>query len=190
MISGHFQRLLPSLSIGLRASHQVPNVSGWLACTTLNADTGHARSRPTGLALGGLIIAKRMPTTRNHMDGFIRAQVGICIYPLILPVLFIWLSGTNSTVISWFGSNILLPFIPIIAGILGGIQFPLANKICIEENEESARAAGLSYSLDLAGACVGALLATAILVPILGIIGTCLLTALINVTVLAALKIS
>ena len=52
------------------------------------------------------------------------------------------------------------------------------------------RVAGLTYGVDLLGATLGSLLAAAFLVPVLGIFQTCLLVALINVTVLALLVIS
>ncbi len=143
-----------------------------------------------GLALGGWIAAKYMLRLRNDMAAFTWTQLSICLYPLILPPVFRWLSGTPSQAASWWGANVIFPFLPVIAGIIGGIQFPLANKICIEHRNRTGRVAGLTYGLDLLGACAGSLLAAAFLVPILGIFQTCLLAALINVTVLAALLVS
>jgi len=143
-----------------------------------------------GLALGGWIIAKHMPRIKNDMAVFTWTQVSICLYPLVLPLVFLWFSSTRSDTLSWFGSNVVFPFLPIIAGIIGGIQFPLANKIYLGQREEVGRVAGLSYGLDLLGACFGSFLAAAFLVPILGIFQTCLMVALINVTVLAVLRLS
>ena len=143
-----------------------------------------------GLAVGGILIEKRIGNIRDYVKIFILVQVGICLYSLVLPFMFKWLSLTDSPVMSWLGSNILLTFIPIIAGIMGGIQFPLANKICAKDISGAGEVVGVSYGLDLAGACVGSLLAAAVLIPVLGIVGTCMLTALVNLTVLAALKVS
>jgi spermidine synthase len=142
-----------------------------------------------GLALGGWIIAKRMDRIKNDMAVFSWTQVSICIYPLILPLIFLWLSRTRTDAVTWLGANLIFPFLPIVSGIIGGIQFPLANKIYLENRDELGRVAGLSYGLDLLGACAGSFLAAAFLIPILGIFQTCFLVALINVTVLARLLI-
>lgn len=140
-----------------------------------------------GLALGGWIAAVRMRGMKNVMSVFTWTQFGICLYPLILPIIFMWLSRSDSVVVSWLGSNVVLPMIPIVAGVIGGIQFPLANKICLAQGGRLGRVAGASYGLDLFGACIGAFLASAFLIPILGVFQTCLLAALINTTVLAML---
>ncbi|MDP8298367.1 MAG: hypothetical protein P9L88_00465 [Candidatus Tantalella remota] len=142
-----------------------------------------------GLAFGGWLITKVMGKIKDDMKVFTWTQVSICIYPLLLPVIFMWLSGARSDAVSWMGSNIIFPFIPAVAGIIGGIQFPLANKIYLEDRKSIGRVSGLSYGLDLLGACAGALLASAFFIPVLGIFGACLLVALINVTVLAILLI-
>lgn len=143
-----------------------------------------------GLALGGWLIARRITDISDDMKVFSWTQVSICLYPLVLPLAFLWLSGTRSNIVSWLGSNVIFPFLPVIAGIIGGIQFPLANKLYLEDRSQMGRVAGLSYGLDLFGACLGALLASAFLVPILGIFQTCFLAALINVTVLTLLLLA
>ena len=142
-----------------------------------------------GLALGGWMIARNMKTIKNDVKLFTWTQVSICIYPLILPLVFLWLSRTESELVSWMGANIVFPFLPIIAGIIGGVQFPLANRIYLESEDQMGRVAGLSYGLDLFGACIGAFVAATFLIPVLGIFGTCLLVALINTTVLVLLLI-
>jgi spermidine synthase len=143
-----------------------------------------------GLALGGWLIARRITDISDDLKVFSWTQVSICLYPLVLPLAFLWLSGTDSDTVSWLGSNVIFPFLPVIAGIIGGIQFPLANKLYLENRDQMGRVAGLSYGLDLFGACLGALLASAFLVPILGIFQTCFLAALINVTVLTLLLLA
>jgi len=150
-----------------------------------------------GLAAGGWCVTKNLSIIKNKAKAYVWIQVSICLYPLVLPVLFKWFSGSNVPVVLWLGSNIILPFLPILSGFIGGIQFNLANKICIEnknsetckkESNYTARIAGLNYGMDLIGACCGALIGAAILIPVIGIFQTCFLASLINVTVLAILK--
>jgi len=61
-------------------------------------------------------------------------------------------------------------------------------KIYLEDREQVGRVAGLSYGLDLLGACLGSFLAAAFLVPVLGIFQTCFMAALINLAVLGILS--
>ncbi len=141
-----------------------------------------------GLGMGSLWIIRIMPKLKKDLNLFIWAQLAICIYPLTLPIILRWLSNSSGTGISWLGSNVLFPFLPIIAGFIGGIQFPLANKIYLgNEKKEIGRVAGLSYGIDLFGSCLGALLTAIFLIPILGIPKTCQVTAIINFTVLILL---
>ena len=140
-----------------------------------------------GLALGAWFMTRHMERMKNGFRFFKWTQVSICIYPLILPVVFIWLLNAETSLETWLGSNIVFPFLPIVSGLIGGMQFPLANKLYLECSEKTGQVAGFSYGLDLFGACIGALIAAAFLVPILGIFATCFLVALINVTVLSLL---
>lgn len=140
-----------------------------------------------GLTLGGWWITRIMPRVKNDLVTFIWTQVSICIYPLILPLFFWWLSNSKGEVISWMGSNIFFPFLPIIAGFIGGFQFPLANKIYLAKKEEIGQVAGLSYGMDLLGSCLGALLTGTFLIPVLGIPKTCLVVAMMNFMVLMLL---
>lgn len=116
-------------------------------------------------------------------------QSAIVIYPAILPFVFTFFSSSQSATVRWFGSNVAFPFLPIIAGFIGGVQFPLANKICLTRQREIGEIAGLSYGMDLVGSCLGALLTAALLVPLLGIYQTCILCVLVNLSVLLLLRV-
>ena len=140
-----------------------------------------------GLSLGGFYATSILDKLKNQFKTFIHAQVCICLYPLVLPLIFFAFAPLKNQTINWLGSNIVFPFLPIIAGFIGGFQFPLANKIYLSRSNQVAKVAGLSYCVDLLGACLGAVLASAILLPILGIPYTCLAVALLNAAVLVHL---
>jgi len=59
-----------------------------------------------------------------------------------------------------------------------GMEFPLASKLHFKSI--SSTAASL-YNSDLIGACIGALLVSALLIPLIGIINVCLLVGLLNI---------
>lgn len=133
-----------------------------------------------GLILGGWLITGKLNKGAGH-NLFIKTQIAICIYPLVLPVLFWVFSGLKSPFSFWLGSNIIFPFLPIIAGFIGGFQFPLANSIYLKSIKANAgHSAGLTYGIDLFGSCLGAALTLIILVPVIGIPQACILVAGLN----------
>ncbi|MFQ6003379.1 MAG: hypothetical protein ACE5KJ_06490, partial [Candidatus Zixiibacteriota bacterium] len=133
-----------------------------------------------GLVFGSWTINRIMGRLKNSLRTYIKTQISICIYPLILPPIFLGLASFGSKIPSYVGIETIFAFLPIIAGFIGGFQFPLASKICLEGGEKVGRTAGLLYGVDLLGSCLGALLASAILIPILGIISTLILVAILN----------
>lgn len=140
-----------------------------------------------GLIFGGWWATKIIENGRGNFLNFIQAQVCICIYPLILPLIFLGFAGSSGKFSTYLGSNIILPFLPMIAGFIGGFQFPLANKLYLQSRGGLVRAAGLTYGVDLFASCMGALLVSVFLLPILGIPVVCLMVALLNVVSLVLL---
>ncbi len=130
-----------------------------------------------GLALGGWWAVEVMPKIKNDKHVFIWTQCAISLYPLMLFPLFQWLANSKNDAVLWLGSNVLFTILSVIAGFLGGFQFPLANKIYLGEEGGIARVAGLNYGVDLLGSAAGALLTGAFLIPIAGVFNTCLLVA-------------
>jgi predicted membrane-bound spermidine synthase len=50
----------------------------------------------------------------------------------------------------------------------------------MQNRENISGTAGITYGIDLFGACFGILLISAFILPILGIIQTCIITAIVN----------
>jgi len=140
-----------------------------------------------GMAAGGWLALKLMTRLETGRPAFIAAQCAFFVYPLALPALFGWLAGSGSRAVSWTGSNVIFAVLPAIAGLIGGFQFPLAAGICLADKENTGRAAGLTYGIDLAGSCLGALCTGAILIPVIGIAQTCTALAGINFVISAML---
>ena len=93
--------------------------------------------------------------------------------PLILPQL-----GRVSAPV---GQGVILLFTFLLA-LLAGWQFPLAGAV---EPGGAAAAASRLYTADLAGASLGALLVSALLIPLVGVTAVCLLTAGLNLAAAA-----
>ncbi len=83
--------------------------------------------------------------------------------------------------------TLVFPLLALLAGMLGGMAFPLALAL-VKKGGNASRTAGMLYGADLVGGCLGALSSAVLLVPVLGIPQTCgtiVLVALAGLLVLA-----
>ena len=144
-----------------------------------------------GLVLGSLAINRMLEKLKNERALYLKTQLAICIYPLILPIIFNYISKTSlSRPELGQALQTSFAFLPIVAGFIGGFQFPLANKICLKDSSEVGKTTGFLYGIDLFGSCIGGLLIGLFLVPMFGIIQTCLLLSILNILVLILLFFS
>ncbi len=140
-----------------------------------------------GLILGSLLAIKILEKEKKLSKIYMATQFLICLYPLILPPIFISLSRARADIVRSFGVETLFSSLPVVAGFIGGLQFPIANKICLGQKGHIGKIAGFLYGVDLLGACLGALLTSAVLIPIIGINAACYLTGFMNFLVLLLL---
>ena len=141
-----------------------------------------------GLAAGSFWMIVSVGKFNKPFDNLIRLNLLFCIFLLGLPALFFWLSASGKEVVSQAGSEIIFPLLSVTAGLLAGAQFPIVNKIySANKQEETGKAAGLTYGIDLSGSCLGALLSGIFLIPVLGIAWSCFIIAAINFSVLIVL---
>jgi len=130
-----------------------------------------------GLGVGSFCLWRRGKlAARAAWLWFLRVHMVILLYPLVLPVLFRFPPRSE-----------FFMFLPAIAGFLGGLEFPLAVRLWQRGDRGVGKAAGVLYALDLFGACVGAGIVGPFLMPLLGLVGICWWTALLNAGILALL---
>lgn len=140
-----------------------------------------------GLTVGSRRAVKLMPKILSEAGLYVRLQAALCVYPLILTLLLLWLSKSHGRPIYWFGSNVVFLIMPALAGFLGGLQFPLANKICVKDEPLAGRVSGLNYGLDLLGSAIGAIATGAFLMPLVGLVNTSILLAALNLIIMIIL---
>ncbi|MFA5143901.1 MAG: hypothetical protein WC522_07045 [Candidatus Omnitrophota bacterium] len=140
-----------------------------------------------GLVAGGWSAVKLIPRLGDCRSAFLRTQLLFVVYPLALPVIFGPLGASGLGAVSWFGQNVVFNLLPLLAGFIGGFQFPLANKICAAGGRDIGAVAGMTYGVDLIGSCLGALVTGVFLIPVLGIPESCWAAAALNFILLAAL---
>lgn len=117
---------------------------------------------------------------RSELATLAGLQVLAAVAPLLLYVLFAWFSLVKSPLGLFLVSQILFPALALLAGMLGGYQFPLASRIYFRGSKDSPRSPGALYGLDLVGACLGAVVLSAYLFPVFGFLRTALLIAAAN----------
>jgi spermidine synthase len=120
-----------------------------------------------GLALGAGAVSRQSSVVSSRW--LLGAQGGLAVYALALA----WLLPLELP-----APELVFPLLAGIAGGLTGAVFPLAASLSASD-ERAGRAASLLYGADLMGGCVGALAASLILVPVLGVVQTCLAVALV-----------
>ena len=140
-----------------------------------------------GLALGGAVsnrvLAGRLAAhnqppqsrARTLKRLLIAVQAAVAVYCGLFPLIL------GSPIAA---SPLGFPLLALLAGVLTGMAFPLAVALL---REHADRAAGMLYGVDLVGGCLGAMLTSVLLVPILGIPQTCAAIALVGLAGLLAL---
>ncbi len=144
-----------------------------------------------GLVFGGLYARRKVRefSIAGNIALFLKTQFFIALYPLLLIPLFVVIGYLQKRFGLLYGIDSLFAFIPFLSGFLGGVQFPLAASIEWQGGGRAARTVGTIYSVDLLGSCIGAISVAVILVPILGIIKTCLVAGMLNFAVFILLII-
>ena len=132
-----------------------------------------------GLACGSYFAVRYMKDIENFNIAFNYSFLILALYPLFIIILFnFFLKNAGDINILVFLSILFIP-----SFIIGGL-FPLANRISLDKNDDG-RSFGRLYAYDLFGSALGALLTTAIFIPLLGIYPTLVTIACVNLVALS-----
>jgi spermidine synthase len=136
-----------------------------------------------GLVLGSLGMnwrigrASRDPARRPGLRTAVALDLAITVFAAGLVLVLALLRASTA---EWPVEIVTFALVAI-SGILGGLIFPLAAAIRLEEDGSTGRVAGAVAAADYVGACLGALATGTLLVPILGVSGACLAVAAVKV---------
>jgi len=135
-----------------------------------------------GLGAGSFLITNIMEKIEDEKSLYLKTQSILAVYPLVLAGTLFVISKINQFS-PGVGNMLQIAFVilPVLAGFIGGFQFPLANKIWLKDSGDVGKITGLLYGVDLLGSCIGGLAIGIILIPILGILQTCILLSVINI---------
>jgi predicted membrane-bound spermidine synthase len=79
----------------------------------------------------------------------------------------------------------VIALLTFLLAALVGMQFPLASRL---STEDTAATASRLYTADFVGACLGALLPSTLLIPLIGVPAVCLLIAALNAIAAVAVR--
>lgn len=139
-----------------------------------------------GLALGAAYMNRKIP--QKNVGDLVKIEFGVAAYSFLLPFLLVLLKESQNLGWAEIPLKTGFPILTAVLGILVGLEFPLASKIVhLKQGKNVPETASLLYSADLVGACIGAILVSTLLIPILGITMVCFLVATLNLASMVAL---
>ncbi len=133
-----------------------------------------------GLGLGGLLMTRRLGRIGREKLAILKLEVALVLYWALLPVVLSSLYAHITQPLAFGSIQWTLLLLNALAGFLVGSQFPLANRMWLRGRESLRGKAGFLYACDLVGAFVASILVSVVLVPVLGILETCVLAAILK----------
>ena len=142
-----------------------------------------------GMAAGSWWSLRRMNigAMANHARAMAKLQILAGLFPLLLFAAFNCMEHVHTPAGLFVIAEIVFPLLALLAGLLGGYQFPLASAVFFVKKDAPGKNLGVLYALDLLGACLGAVLLSGYLVPVFGFLKTAILIALVNLAPVALL---
>ncbi|MFH2137988.1 MAG: methyltransferase [Candidatus Omnitrophota bacterium] len=138
-----------------------------------------------GITSGGMLMTKQLDKIKMRTSLLLKVEGLFIVFSLACIPALLGLQ-TYLRVSSAIPLTIPILFIlSVFAGFMVGFEFPLANKIYLENSNKN-----ILYAVDMLGSFIGAIFVSIFLIPILGIINTILLIAVIKICVFILLSAS
>ena len=135
-----------------------------------------------GAACGAMLITTALARIKNYFKVFIGVELAIICFSIAFPFLFLAVPTHSGNAEGFFFFKMLFLTLSFISGFLTGSQFPLANKLYLKKSRSLSQTAGLLYAADLLGGWFGGIVGAVVLLPVLGLTGTCLTVGLLKLT--------
>ncbi len=135
-----------------------------------------------GAACGAMLVAMVMDRIKDPFKLFGRIELAIICFSMgCLLIAYIPMANRGGPdAFTLFRALFLV--LSFFSGLLIGSQFPLANKLYLRYDTSLTKTAGTLYSADLLGGWLGGVLGAVVLLPVLGLVGTCITVGLLKLT--------
>jgi spermidine synthase len=135
-----------------------------------------------GAACGAMLVAMVLDRIADHSKLFTGIELAIMGFAIGCPLLVIGANAYLSSPDTYSVFRLLFLVVLFISGFLIGAQFPLANKLYLGNSTSLTETAGLLYASDLLGGWFGGVFSAVVLLPVLGLVGTCVTVGLLKLT--------
>jgi spermidine synthase len=138
-----------------------------------------------GVALSSFLITQRLDRIEKESLLFLKIEIVIIVFSFLFPFVFLVPSQYLETPAVSFLIYPVFLIMSFLSGAWIGLQFPLATRIYLEaraKGEIFGHTAGLLYGADLLGGFVGGLFGGILLLPILGLMESCFMIAMIKIS--------
>jgi spermidine synthase len=135
-----------------------------------------------GAACGAMLITAFLPRIKDHFKAFAAIELAIICFVIGFPFVFLAVPTYpgNPAAVVYF--KILFLAVSFMSGFLTGSQFPLANQLYLKKSKSLSETAGLLYASDLLGGWFAGIVGAVVLLPVLGLTGTCITVGLLKLT--------
>ncbi len=133
-----------------------------------------------GSACGAAAVTVLIRRIRNPEKWYLALELGIICYALVLPFIFLALQPFMDNPVLFSSFRVVILFLTFVSGLIISAQFPLANKLYLSGHPDLSKSVGLLYGSDLLGGWIGGIFGGVVLLPVLGLLGTCMAAVLVK----------
>lgn len=136
-----------------------------------------------GTALGSIFMTYISKKAKNSLSLFIKLEVAV--------VLFTYFSAIIISGLAGYASFMAMVFIALffISGLLIGLEFSLAAKMCLKDKEKIGFTSGLLYFCDLVGGWLAGIMGAVVFLPVLGLFNSCMVILFLKLSSLLLLVV-
>ncbi len=135
-----------------------------------------------GLSLGAFLTNRRVKN-KASLKTLAAVQLVIAVLAVLIAFIIPLAAAVESPVLIFM----LFSMLTFSAGLINGIDFPLSLACYMALNKKADKTAGTVYGVELFGACLGAVLTSALVAPVFGIVSACILAGIANFTAFVVL---
>jgi spermidine synthase len=135
-----------------------------------------------GAAAGAMLINRLLRGMVDDKRWFLTVEAAIISFTLLLPLVFLVVHPLLDSPLAFDLFRLLFLALSLIAGMLVGMQYPLANNLLLRGRKGVSRTGGMLYASDLLGGWMGGVAGGVVLLPVMGVTGTCLTVALLKLS--------